>query len=682
MSSQLCRNGPQCRKFQEGTCHYNHDFGSIQTNGLSVPKKSLNVESPSFTPNFTPKPANALPVKGTGLSPKAAGAAAFTPRGSGTVTPAGISHSKQLSEEFVPQHFFQPQQQFSEFVPGQSFVPQQQMDSPPQMQPQINPYGDPFMSPQSLHQAIPSLDGSQQQMNPYSQPAPGVSGQQFYQDNNSYKHPLNYHLYASVGPRRENMQPYQRASADFFIPDNIRDDLHKKSEAALQVFANSTLPQTVEHFHSLVALDTTSQRGATTFGYPSWIYKATSSKDGHTYALRRIEGFRLTTEQAIRSFQAWKRVTNSSVVRIHDAFTGRWFGDSSLIVVTDYHPLAQTLAEKYFPAIRSGKSSAPFVAENDMWGYLVQLASALKAIHEAGFAAQTVTASKVLLTAKNRLRLNGCGVLDITQYEQRQPVTELQRVDLQDLGRLMLSLAARNPTAHQNTEKSLDFISRAYSERFRLCLAWLLTPPASTHEGPSPTITSDHAPTLSDYNVSNLLTNISDKVISVLDSTLHYEDELTNNLMRELENGRLVRLLTKLNVVLERPDISIAPTSSNNPSTSTSTPALLNNTDQPSSAWSETGERYYLKLFRDYVFHQCDHEGRPVLNLGHIITCLNKLDAGVDELVQLVSRDEQSVMVVSFREVKRGFEGAWGEISKSAASAGLSGGGTGVGGRR
>ncbi|KAK5705886.1 PAB-dependent poly(A)-specific ribonuclease subunit 3 [Elasticomyces elasticus] len=41
MSSQLCRNGPQCRKYQEGTCHYNHDFGSMQqqqqqNNGLTV----------------------------------------------------------------------------------------------------------------------------------------------------------------------------------------------------------------------------------------------------------------------------------------------------------------------------------------------------------------------------------------------------------------------------------------------------------------------------------------------------------------------------------------------------------------------------------------------------------------------------------------------------------------------
>ncbi|KAK5740939.1 PAB-dependent poly(A)-specific ribonuclease subunit 3 [Elasticomyces elasticus] len=685
MSSQLCRNGPQCRKYQEGTCHYNHDFGSMQqqqqqNNGLTVPKKSLNVDSPSFTPNFTPKPANALPamVKGIALSPKSAGAAAFTPKGSGTVTPAAsmVGHSKQASDDFMPQHFFQPQQQqqqqFSEFVPGQSFVPQQQMDSPPQnLHPQINPYADPFMSPQghmSHHQSIPSLDGTQQ-INPYGSPAPGVAGQQFYQDNNSYRHPLNYHLYASVGPRRENMQPYQRASADFFIPDNIRDDLHKKSEAALQVFGNSTLPQTVEHFHSLVALDTNPARTTTTFGYPSWIYKATSSKDGHTYALRRIEGFRLTSEQAIRSFQGWKRITCASVVRVHDAFTGRWFGDSSLIVVTDYHPLSRTLGEKYFTSInnaRVGKGasagaagSGPFVQEQDLWNYIVQLAGALKAIHEAGFAAQTVSASKVLLTAKNRLRLNGCGVLDITQYEHRQAggVGELQRNDLLDLGRLVLSLAARNASAQQNVQKSLEFIARAYSERFRACLVWLLNPPAND-DLVSPTTTSEGAATVSDYNVGTLLTNISDKVILVLDSTLHYEDEMTNNLMRELENGRLIRLLTKMNVVLERPDISLTPTGTASNSSSA---------NQPSNAWSETGERYYLKLFRDYVFHQVDQEGRPVLNLGHIITCLNKMDAGTEEMVQLMSRDEQNIMVVSYREVKRGFESAWAEISKAAA---------------
>lgn len=79
-----------------------------------------------------------------GISPKAAAAATFTPRGSGTqkpgrkerrvapqgsqvegtVTPASASHSKAPSNEFVPQQNFQ--NTFQEFVP-QNFVSAQQV---------------------------------------------------------------------------------------------------------------------------------------------------------------------------------------------------------------------------------------------------------------------------------------------------------------------------------------------------------------------------------------------------------------------------------------------------------------------------------------------------------------------------------------------------------------------------
>ena len=42
--------------------------------------------------------------------------------------------------------------------------------------------------------------------------------------------------------------------------------------------------------------------------------------------------------------------------------------------------------------------------------------------------------------------------------------------------------------------------------------------------------------------------------------------------------------------------------------------------------WSETGDRYIIKLFRDYVFHSVDESGNPVVNLGHVLTNLNKVD--------------------------------------------------------
>lgn len=49
--------------------------------------------------------------------------------------------------------------------------------------------------------------------------------------------------------------------------------------------------------------------------------------------------------------------------------------------------------------------------------------------------------------------------------------------------------------------------------------------------------------------------------------------------------------------------------------------------------WSETGDRYMLKLFRDYLFHCLTEDGRPWMDHAHIVQCLNKLDAGTLEKV-------------------------------------------------
>ena len=51
------------------------------------------------------------------------------------------------------------------------------------------------------------------------------------------------------------------------------------------------------------------------------------------------------------------------------------------------------------------------------------------------------------------------------------------------------------------------------------------------------------------------------------------------------------------------------------------------------TAWAETGDRYMLKLFRDFVFHQVMEDGRPFLDMAHVIACLNRLDAGVPDKV-------------------------------------------------
>lgn len=80
-----------------------------------------------------------------------------------------------------------------------------------------------------------------------------------------------------------------------------------------------------------------------------------------------------------------------------------------------------------------------------------------------------------------------------------------------------------------------------------------------------------------------------------------YVDVLEGALSTELENARLVRLMSKLGFINERAEFELDP------------------------RWSDTGDRYILKLFRDYVFHSLGMDGRPILDLSHVVTCLNKV---------------------------------------------------------
>ena len=86
-------------------------------------------------------------------------------------------------------------------------------------------------------------------------------------------------------------------------------------------------------------------------------------------------------------------------------------------------------------------------------------------------------------------------------------------------------------------------------------------------------------------------------------------DVLEHSLSLELDNGRLFRLMAKLSFVCERPGLGA------------------------DRRWSETGDRYLLALFRDYVFHQVYEDGRPAIDYGHVVDSLNKLDCGVEEQV-------------------------------------------------
>ncbi|KAK7203687.1 PAB-dependent poly(A)-specific ribonuclease subunit PAN3 [Myxozyma melibiosi] len=648
-SQTLCRNiliHGYC-KYENSGCIFRHD--NTKTNASAAkpetPKKRLNVESPAFKPGsaaLSSSAANAStttsPSKTPILLSQAADSAVFVPRSS-TAT------SSAMPQEGIKE--FEPSPDRSMYVnPAVDLYNQKSM---------VNPSSQPFVPSYSQMPSINSQIAAESQMPqpvsnqrydynsmvPYGTAPPDLYYQQAQA---AHYQPLQYHLYAPLPPHKINLLPYQRTIQGFFLSDNLREELQRKGEASLQILPSTGLPESLDVYCQLVPLDTNADRSARVLGYPSWVYKAFSKSDGNTYALRRLEGFKLTDEKSIATVQQWRRLSNASMVTLFEAFTTRAFGDSSIIFVYDYHPLSSTLFDTHFgasaryPVVRNANGQiGPSVPEQVLWSYLVQLSSAMKTIHGANLAARVMDPTKIILTSKMRVRLSAVGIMDVIGGS-KEPVAKLQAEDLYNLGRLILSIACNNQSLIMGgaavslpvLSKSLEFAGKFYSVGLKNALAYLL---GSGGRGGEDEM-------MSSGNVDEFIQLISGFYQQNLNSSLHYQDSLESELAREVENGRLVRLLCKFNFINERPEYDHDP------------------------AWSETGDRYLLKLFRDYVFHQTDESGHPVLDMGHVLRCLNKLDAGVEEKVMLVSRDEQSCLIVSYKELKNCVDVVFRDLSR------------------
>lgn len=80
----------------------------------------------------------------------------------------------------------------------------------------------------------------------------------------------------------------------------------------------------------------------------------------------------------------------------------------ALVVVYEDHPDAQTIHEAHIkvkpPQFQHGRLQAQSnrVSERTIWSYIIQIANALKATHDAGLAVRLIDATKILVTGKNR----------------------------------------------------------------------------------------------------------------------------------------------------------------------------------------------------------------------------------------------------------------------------------------
>ena len=350
------------------------------------------------------------------------------------------------------------------------------------------------------------------------------------------------------------------------------------------------------------------------YGYVTSLFKGLSIEDGLAYTLRRVENVRVPPHVCEHAVQAWRKAAHPSVVTLRRAFSA----GSALFFQHDYYPGAHTLRELYL------EHRGPLLPERLLWSFICQLTAGLRAVHDAGLSFRGVHAAHVLVTGHNRVRLGGAGVVDVLESDSAKPLAECQQADMLSFGQMLLALATRSAGAAGNVPAALDAVLTHYSPALHALIVLLLSKPVPVQE------------------ICRLL---APQMLAELDSAYDHADALDSLLAREADNGRVLRLLVKLGFVNERPSHEGDP------------------------SWAETGDRYLLKLFRDYVFHQTSDEGAPVLDVAHVLEALNQLDMGSPTRVLLCSRDGGSILVASYAQLRKALNAAFDDLRGGAPAA-------------
>jgi len=334
----------------------------------------------------------------------------------------------------------------------------------------------------------------------------------------------------------------------------------------------------------------TQQRSS--FGYPTSVFRVTSTTDGNLYCLRRMDSVRCVSHKIAQTvMHQWLSDTSGRLK--HSAGGGfdhpgivRWYkcflSQRAVFFVHQYHAGAVTLRERFFS---HGQGQGVPLPESLIWSCLVQLVSAIRAVHANSLAVRTLQLNHILCTQENimsaislgpyglpklRLRINCIGVIDILEFEARKGLEELQNADMRALGCILLSMTTGTEinvndiyrdTVQKQTQTLMEyfqFVQQNYSREMYMLVHSLLNP----NSIPS--------------SIGEIASSMAMRAFDELDGAYCCIDEMHSALLGIYESGRALKLLLKLAFVNERPEFGI------------------------DKSWSESGDCYILKLFRDF----------------------------------------------------------------------------------
>lgn len=455
-------------------------------------------------------------------------------------------------------------------------------------------------------------------------------------------------------PTPTSAAPAPSAPTDMYANGGLRESARAEVAVLLgRAHPALAVPELVGAYYAVVPLEPGPRPAFGRAGGPHTLtYKAVSAARGTATALVRVVGPPPAgSVQIQRAGQAWRNVQHPALLCLKEVFTTRQFGAAAVagsasrgvlpanevVFAYEFASRADTLHNVFLGGMPPDHRFHP-LAESTLWAIASQLLSALATVHANRLALRdALSTARVLVTGRNRVRVSCVGLSDAFdpqgadhvpatgpggRHTNHDRATALQREDLANLGLLLATLAlridpklVRSGVMMCSDDIVVDALRRVcpYSEDFALLVGTLRS---AARPGAQVTTTQ----------VLNL---VGPRMAMELGNVWTHCDALESKLFVEFDSSRMFRLMGLLGFVNERGDAGVEP------------------------QWSETGDRYLLKLFRDYVFHRVDAHGSPILDMAHVVECLSRLDVGSPEQVLLSSRDGASLLVATYEDLRR-----------------------------
>ena len=188
----------------------------------------------------------------------------------------------------------------------------------------------------------------------------------------------------------------------------------------------------------------------------------------------------------------------------------------AIVFVYDYHADSRSLAQLHFsnesPFGKQHRSSQHYhhhnptmIPEKIIWGYIVQIATGLRTIHDQGLACRVIDLSTLLVTSDRRVRLNCCGITDVIAPMPENRIPGEMLLDIVNFGRYMLCIAANSQEAFHDPERWIEVVKRR-SGILGKALLYLINLEQDTTR-----------------NINDFLGIISESMVTYVDASLQYD---------------------------------------------------------------------------------------------------------------------------------------------------------------